>query len=101
LELRVNSFQPFCELEREQFAEKISHADAGVKIHAPPELLAVLPDNYTVEISPAAENWWREAAGVLGNGKLITLDYGLTTTNCSSPRARTARSAPITAITRR
>jgi len=37
-------------------------------------LLAVLPDNYTVEISPAAENWWREAAGVLGNGKLITLD---------------------------
>jgi SAM-dependent MidA family methyltransferase len=42
------------------------------------ELEAVLPDNYTVEISRAAENWWREAASCLKHGKLLTIDYGLT-----------------------
>ena len=47
---------------------------------APPishELLAVLPDGFTIELSPAAEQWWREAANVLECGKLVTLDYGL------------------------
>ncbi|MBZ5586796.1 MAG: SAM-dependent methyltransferase, partial [Acidobacteriia bacterium] len=33
------------------------------------ELLAVLPDGYTIETCPAAENWWREAADILGIGK--------------------------------
>src|SRR5450432_3320886 len=28
-------------------------------------LESVLPDGYTIETSPAAENWWRAAAGVL------------------------------------
>ena len=42
------------------------------------ELLAVLPDGFTTEICPGAENWWRAAAGVLHHGKLLTLDYGLT-----------------------
>lgn len=42
-----------------------------------PDLLAVLPDGYTVEVSPAAETWWREAASVLDCGRLMTLDYGL------------------------
>jgi SAM-dependent MidA family methyltransferase len=46
--------------------------------HLPSALLAVLPDNYIVEISTAAENWWREAAGVLQCGKLLAIDYGLT-----------------------
>ena len=46
--------------------------------HLPSSLLAVLPDGYTIEISPAAENWWREAAEILGHGKLLTIDYGLT-----------------------
>ncbi|HEX3889497.1 MAG TPA: SAM-dependent methyltransferase [Verrucomicrobiae bacterium] len=53
-----------------------------------PELEAILPDNYTVEISPAAENWWREAASVLENGKLLAIDYGLTDDELFSP-ART------------
>ncbi len=48
----------------------------------------VLPDDYTVEISPAAENWWREAAGVLENGKLLTMDYGFSADELFSP-ART------------
>jgi SAM-dependent MidA family methyltransferase len=53
-----------------------------------PELQAVLPDGYTIEISPAAENWWRAAAGILECGKLLTIDYGLTATEQFSP-ART------------
>jgi SAM-dependent MidA family methyltransferase len=50
--------------------------------------LAVLPDNYTIETSPAAENWWREAAGVLARGKLLAIDYGFTADEMFSP-ART------------
>jgi SAM-dependent MidA family methyltransferase len=52
------------------------------------ELESVLPDNYTIEISPAAENWWRKAAGILEHGKLLTIDYGLTDDELFSP-ART------------
>ncbi len=43
---------------------------------APSALLDVLPDGYTVEVSSAAENWWREAAGILERGRLLTIDYG-------------------------
>jgi SAM-dependent MidA family methyltransferase len=56
--------------------------------HLPSSLLEVLPDGYTIETSPAAENWWREAAGVLERGKLIAIDYGLTGDELFSP-ART------------
>jgi SAM-dependent MidA family methyltransferase len=52
------------------------------------ELETVLPDNYTVETSPAAENWWREAAGALAHGKLLAIDYGFTADEMHSP-ART------------
>jgi SAM-dependent MidA family methyltransferase len=41
------------------------------------ELAGVLPDGFTTEICPAAEQWWRDAAAVLGHGKLMTIDYGL------------------------
>src|ERR1039458_214683 len=54
----------------------------------PPQLEAVLPDGYTIETSPAAENWWREAAGVLARGKLLAIDYGFTADEMFSP-ART------------
>jgi SAM-dependent MidA family methyltransferase len=43
----------------------------------PGELLDVLPDGFTIEVCPAREAWWREAAGVLEWGKLLTIDYGL------------------------
>jgi SAM-dependent MidA family methyltransferase len=43
----------------------------------PPELLDVLPDGFTVEVCPAAEDWWRRAANTLERGKLVTIDYGL------------------------
>lgn len=43
----------------------------------PDELLALLPGGFRVELSPAAETWWREAAGCVHGGWLVTLDYGL------------------------
>ncbi len=43
----------------------------------PEELLAVLPDGFTVDLSPAAAAWWRAAASRLAHGWLATLDYGL------------------------
>ncbi|MDD5140711.1 MAG: SAM-dependent methyltransferase [Verrucomicrobiales bacterium] len=57
-------------------------------LHLPSSLLDVLPDNYTIETSPAAESWWREAAGMLAHGKLLTIDYGHTADEVFSP-ART------------
>jgi SAM-dependent MidA family methyltransferase len=40
-------------------------------------LLDMLPDGFTTERCPAAEEWWRTAAMALGCGKLVTVDYGL------------------------
>jgi SAM-dependent MidA family methyltransferase len=49
------------------------------------KLESILPDNYTIETSPAAEEWWREAAGFLERGKLLAIDYGLTADELFSP----------------
>jgi SAM-dependent MidA family methyltransferase len=57
----------------------------GAFENLPPELLAALPDGYTIETCPAAEDWWREAANVLGHGKLLTIDYGFTADGLFSP----------------
>ena len=43
----------------------------------PDALLNLLPDGFIAEACPAAEAWWREAAGALGNGRLLTIDFGL------------------------
>lgn len=51
----------------------------------PPELLRVLPDAFTLERSPAAQRWWREAACALGFGRLVTFDYGLTQEELLAP----------------
>ena len=51
--------------------------DASCDLHIPSELESVLPDGFTIEISPAAQTWWREAACTLRRGKLLTFDYGL------------------------
>jgi SAM-dependent MidA family methyltransferase len=40
-------------------------------------LLDRLPDGFTIEICPAAEEWWRTAATALERGKLVAIDYGL------------------------
>jgi SAM-dependent MidA family methyltransferase len=62
-------------------------SDSQFAIHNS-QLESVLPDDYTIEISPAAENWWRAAAGILAHGKLLAIDYGLTADELFSP-ART------------
>lgn len=50
---------------------------AGTPLDGLPDaLLEVLPDGYTVECSPAAEQWWRNAATALRRGWMVTLDYG-------------------------
>jgi len=59
--------------------------DPSSILNFPSSLLAVLPDGYTIETCPAAESWWREAAGVLRSGKLMTIDYGLTDEERFSP----------------
>lgn len=43
----------------------------------PEDLLAVFPNEFTVEISPAANDWWRQAASRLKYGRLLAFDYGL------------------------
>jgi SAM-dependent MidA family methyltransferase len=42
------------------------------------ELADVLPDGYTVELSPTAFAWWHKAAQRLGAGTVMAIDYGLT-----------------------
>ena len=54
-------------------------------LHLPSSLLEVLPDGYTIETSPAAENWWHAAAKFLAHGKLLTIDYGFTAEEQFSP----------------
>jgi SAM-dependent MidA family methyltransferase len=53
--------------------------------HLPSAFLDVLPDGYTIETSPAAENWWRNAANNLAHGKLLAIDYGFTAEEQFSP----------------
>ncbi len=53
--------------------------------HLPAALVDVLPDGYTVETSPAAETWWREASRSLQRGRLLTIDYGYTAGEMVSP----------------
>jgi SAM-dependent MidA family methyltransferase len=43
----------------------------------PRELLEILPDGFTTEVSPAATAWWRRASRALKTGHLLTIDYGL------------------------
>ena len=64
---------------------KILNLESGIQNLCPAELARILPDNYTVELSPGAENWWRTAAGILAHGKLIAIDYGYTAEEQFSP----------------
>jgi SAM-dependent MidA family methyltransferase len=63
-------------------------ADAAELIPTNKQLLTALPDQFSIEICPAAIKWWRRAAGNLGKGKLLTFDYGFCHEDLLSP-ART------------
>jgi SAM-dependent MidA family methyltransferase len=66
---------------------KMPTLTVGLELAAqfPDALLQVLPDGYAIEVCPAAADWWREAAGVLARGRLLTMDYGFTTEEMISP----------------
>jgi len=51
----------------------------------PDELLAVLPEGYTVELSASATQWWGDAASAIASGQLMTIDYGGTFEELLSP----------------
>jgi len=84
-----NWFEWGVTVEREKFAwTKIQSPESDLPsaiCHLPSALLEVFPDNYTIETSPAAENWWREAAEILAHGKLLAIDYGHTADEIFSP----------------
>ena len=54
----------------------------------PHELLELLPDGFTMEVCPAAESWWREAANALECGRLLTIDYGLAAEEFLAPERK-------------
>ena len=51
----------------------------------PPQLLATLPEPFTLEVCPVADKWWADAAQILEAGKLVTIDYGLTEEEILAP----------------
>lgn len=51
----------------------------------PPAWQEILPDNFTVEVSPGAQNWWRNAALHLTQGYLVTIDYGFVNEEVPAP----------------
>jgi SAM-dependent MidA family methyltransferase len=50
-------------------------ARAGFSI--PREIKDVLPNGYVLELCPASIEWWIQAARVLTEGWLLTIDYGM------------------------
>jgi SAM-dependent MidA family methyltransferase len=48
-------------------------------------LLEVLPDGFTIELCPAAQQWWARMAKCLKTGYLLTFDYGLETEEFFQP----------------
>jgi SAM-dependent MidA family methyltransferase len=55
----------------------------------PGVLLEALPEGFTTEVCPAAEQWWQIAAEALRRGRLLTLDYGLSAEEFLAPHRAT------------
>jgi SAM-dependent MidA family methyltransferase len=60
--------------------------DAGFDFS--PDLLAVLPDGFVIDLSFTAADWWRRAALALNRGRLVTIDYGYTAEEFLRPDRR-------------
>src|SRR5262249_21677074 len=52
----------------------------------PAALLDVLPEGFTTEVGPRADQWWRSAAQCLRAGRMVTFDYGLDAEEFLSPQ---------------
>lgn len=66
-------------------AKLLQASGLGAALAGPPALSEVLPDGFTIEVCPSSVDWWRQAAGALRAGKLLTIDYGLTTEEFLTP----------------
>jgi SAM-dependent MidA family methyltransferase len=69
------------ELPQEQHSQRARKLLARL----PGALLEVLPNDFTVEISPDAVSWWLQAAHRLNEGWLFTADYGFLQDDFFSP----------------
>lgn len=54
-------------------------------LECPSALEKVLPDGFTLDLSPTASQWWEIAARHLQAGWLLTFDYGLTSDEFWAP----------------
>ena len=45
----------------------------------------MLPDGFTIDLSPGAAEWWRQAAQAIDSGKLMAIDYGFTADEMLAP----------------
>ncbi len=50
--------------------------ESGSPPEVPEPIQSLLPDGFAVESVPEARRWWRQAAAALGDGYLMTIDYG-------------------------
>jgi SAM-dependent MidA family methyltransferase len=65
--------------------EQHSHRARKLLARLSTDLLAVLPNDFTVELSPDAVSWWLQAAHRLNRGWLFTADYGFLQDDFFSP----------------
>lgn len=63
----------------------VSQEAHASSVEIPETLLEVLPDGFTLDLCPAARDWWRHAAEALHSGFLMTIDYGLEFVEFFSP----------------
>jgi len=75
-------------MEEERFVWKRMPRENPKSCELPPALQEILPDGFIRELCPAAEEWWRQAAGILECGKLMTIDYGLTAEEFYAPERK-------------
>jgi SAM-dependent MidA family methyltransferase len=52
------------------------------------KLLGILPDGFTFEACLEGQLWWQNAARALERGKLVTIDYGMTSDELISPERK-------------
>ncbi len=57
-------------------ASRVAALLGSAGLEVPPELGALLPDGFTLDLAEGAGRWWAEAAAALEHGKLMTIDYG-------------------------
>jgi SAM-dependent MidA family methyltransferase len=77
----------FCWVRSEWIVPKPRQTDQpALWQRLPEELAAVLPDDFTIDVCPAAPQWWSEAAARLQAGKLLTFDYGVEEEELFEPR---------------